>query len=230
MASIGPLPTGAVPAWTVYLASDDADATADAVSAPGGPVLMGPGPGDVGPVGQMFVAADPAEAVFGVWQHGEHIGAGVVNEPGGLVWEDNAVPDPDAIRPFSAAVFGYRYDPAPGAGTDYTTFTGTEPYPLGGIGGVVPGSPPHWLAYLLCRGRHRCRGGGDRAGRRHDGTGGHRQPVRPVRGAGGCHPSRVCHHPDDRGRPAGPVRLTSAADVGGGGPAVDRAGPGSAGP
>jgi hypothetical protein len=98
VASIGPLPTGAVPAWTVYLASDDADATADAVSAPGGPVLMGPGPGDVGPVGQMFVAADPAEAVFGVWQHGEHIGAGVVNEPGGLVWEDNAVPDPDAIR------------------------------------------------------------------------------------------------------------------------------------
>lgn len=96
----------------------------------------------------MFVAADPAEAVFGVWQHGEHIGAGVVNEPGGLVWEDNAVPDPDAIRPFSAAVFGYRYDPAPGAGTDYTTFTGAEPYPLGGIGGVVPGSPPHWLAYF----------------------------------------------------------------------------------
>ena len=147
MASIGPLPTGAVPAWTVYLASDDADATADAVSAPGGPVLMGPGPGDVGPVGRMFVAADPAEAVFGVWQHSEHIGAGVVNEPGGLVWEDNAVPDPDAIRPFSAAVFGYRYDPAPGVGTDYTTFTGAEPYPLGGIGGVVPGSPPHWLAY-----------------------------------------------------------------------------------
>jgi uncharacterized protein len=146
-----------VPAWTVYLASDDADATADAVSAPGGPVLMGPGPGDVGPVGQMFVAADPAEAVFGVWQHGEHIGAGVVNEPGGLVWEDTAVPDPDAIRPFSAAVFGYRYDPTPGAGTDYTTFTGAEPYPLGGIGGVVPGSPPHWPAYLLCRGLHRCR-------------------------------------------------------------------------
>jgi uncharacterized protein len=178
-----------VPAWTVYLASDDADATADAVSAPGGPVLMGPGPGDVGPVGQMFVAADPAEAVFGVWQHGEHIGAGVVNEPGGLVWEDTAVPDPDAIRPFSAAVFGYRYDPTPGAGTDYTTFTGAEPYPLGGIGGVVPGSPPHWPAYLLCRGLHRCRGGGDRAGRRHGGTGGHRQPVRPVRGAGGCHPT-----------------------------------------
>ena len=116
MASIGPLPTGAVPAWTVYLASDDADATADAVSAPGSPVLMGPGPGDVGPVGQMFVAADPAEAVFGVWQHGEHIGAGVVNEPGGLGWEDIAVPNPDAIRRFSAAVFGYRYDPVPGAG------------------------------------------------------------------------------------------------------------------
>src|SRR5659263_578098 len=37
---------------------------------------------------------------------------------------------------------------APGAGTDYTTFTGAEPYPLGGIGGVVPGSPPHWLAYF----------------------------------------------------------------------------------
>lgn len=113
-ASIGPPPTGAVPAWTVYLASDDVDATTDAVSAHEGTVLMGPG--DVGPVGRMFVAAAPAGAVFGVWQRGEHIGPGVVNEPGGLVWEDIAVPNPDAIRRFSAAVFGYRYDPVPGAG------------------------------------------------------------------------------------------------------------------
>src|SRR5664280_1569785 len=69
----------------------------------------------------------------------------------------------------------------------------------------------------------------ERAGGTGD-TGGHRQPVRPVRGAGGCHPSRVCHHPDDRARPAGPVRLTSAADVGGGGrpwtvPAPEARGP-----
>jgi len=43
---IGPQQPGAPAAWTVYLASDDADATAADVTANGGTVLLAPG--DIG--------------------------------------------------------------------------------------------------------------------------------------------------------------------------------------
>jgi uncharacterized protein len=81
-AGIGPQQPGAPMAWTLYFASDDADETAAAVGEQGGTVLLAPG--DVGELGRMFIAADPSGAAFGVWQAGTHIGAGIVNEPGGL--------------------------------------------------------------------------------------------------------------------------------------------------
>ena len=65
------------------------------VTGNGGTVIVAPG--DVGPLGRMFIAADPTGAAFGVWQAGTHIGAGIANEPGGLAW-DLRSPDPDAAR------------------------------------------------------------------------------------------------------------------------------------
>jgi uncharacterized protein len=148
-AGIGPMPQGAHPAWTLYLASDDADATAAAVTENGGTVVLPPG--DVGPLGRMFIAADPTGAVFGVWQAGTHIGASVVNEPGALVWEDLRSPDPDAARAFYRSLFGYATAPVDMAGPDYTTFhLPGEEAPLGGIGGMfgADDSPAHWLIYF----------------------------------------------------------------------------------
>ncbi len=150
-AGIGPtMQDGAPAAWTLYLASDDADATSAAVVAAGGTVLLPPG--DVGPLGRMLVAADPSGAVFGVWQAGTHVGAGVVNEPGGLTWEDLRSSDPDAARAFYTAVFGYHSEAVPMAGPDYATFALAEvaQTPLGGIGGMmgIPGMPSHWLVYF----------------------------------------------------------------------------------
>ncbi len=149
-AGIGPLPQeGMHPAWTLYLASDDADTTASAVTEHGGTVLLPPG--DIGALGRMFIAADPSGAVFGVWQAGSHIGAGVVNEPGALTWEDLRCPQPDAAREFYTAVFGYRMDAVPEAGVDYTTFAlPGERAPLGGMGGMMGADdlPAHWIVYF----------------------------------------------------------------------------------
>lgn len=150
-AGIGPMASEGQPAaWTLYLASDDADETAEAVVAAGGSVLLPPG--DVGPFGRMLVAADPTGAPFGVWQAGTHVGAGVVNQPGGLTWEDLRSSDPDAARAFYVAVFGFRIDPVPMAGPDYATFAlPADPQtPLGGIGGMmgIEGMPSHWLVYF----------------------------------------------------------------------------------
>jgi predicted enzyme related to lactoylglutathione lyase len=150
-AGIGPLMQAGMPsAWTLYLASDDADKTAAAVAEHGGTVLLPPG--DVGPLGRMFIAADPSGAAFGVWQAGTHIGASVVNEPGGLAWEDLRSSDPAPAQAFYRSVFGYRVDPLPMAGPDYGTFSlAGEKAPLGGMGGMMgtpEGTPSFWLVYF----------------------------------------------------------------------------------
>jgi predicted enzyme related to lactoylglutathione lyase len=150
-AGIGPLQGDQqLPAWTIYLASDDADQTAASVTESGGTVLVGAA--DVGELGRMLIASDPAGAVFGVWQAGTHIGASIVNEPGGITWEDLRSTDPDTARSFYGAVFGFEFHELPGAGPDYTTFhlRGDEA-PLGGMGGMFgapDGTPSHWVVYF----------------------------------------------------------------------------------
>lgn len=144
-----PQQQGSPNAWTLYFASDDADATAAAITDHGGTVLVPPG--DVGPLGRMLIATDPTGASFGVWEAGTHIGAGVVNEPGGVTWEDLRSPSPGAARAFYVAVFGHRTEALPDAGPDYTTFAlAGEEAPLGGMGGMMgsEGQPAHWLVYF----------------------------------------------------------------------------------
>ncbi|WP_299040174.1 VOC family protein [uncultured Pseudokineococcus sp.] len=147
-AGIGPRTQPDSPsAWTLYLATDDVEATAAAVPEHGGVVLLPPG--DVGPLGRMAVAADPAGAVFALWEAGTHLGCGVVDEPGGLVWEDLRSPAPDIARAFYAGLFGYSTEGVDMAPEDYTTFALPAGAPLGGIGGMMgEDSPPHWLVYF----------------------------------------------------------------------------------
>ena len=149
VAGIAPERPGARTGWTLYVATDDADATVRAAIEHGGTGLLPPG--DVGPLGRIGVVADPTGAVFGLWQAGTMIGASLVNEPGGLTWEDLRSTDPDVARAFYTAVFGYRSDPVPGAGPDYATFAlPSEQTPLGGIGGMygMDAAGSHWIVYF----------------------------------------------------------------------------------
>lgn len=150
VAGLGPLQPGQSTAWTLYLASDDADASMAAATRLGGQVLVPPM--DVGPAGRMAIAADPTGAVFGVWQAGQMVGAGLVNEPGGLCWEDLRCTDPAAAQDFYRGVFGYDLTPLDMAGPDYRTFSlAGDDAPLGGMGGMMmspEGVPSHWLAYF----------------------------------------------------------------------------------
>lgn len=148
-AGVGPLMQEGQPSfWTVYIASDNADATAKMITGHGGSLLFEPM--DIPDNGRMVIAADPAGAVFGVWQSLGMHGAGVYNEAGGLSWEDARLTDVEAGRRFYSDVFGYTYEPIEGAPEDYATFHSGGP-PLGGIGGMMgapEGTPSHWLAYF----------------------------------------------------------------------------------
>jgi uncharacterized protein len=150
VAGIGPQDETAPVAWTLYLASDDVDATAAAISSHGGTLLVAPG--DVGPTGRMCLALDPTGAAFGVWQHGTHLGAALVNQPGALTWEDLRSSDAAAAHEFYRSVFGYRLQPLADAPAGYSLFhLGDEETPLGGMGGLMDepeGTPSHWIVYF----------------------------------------------------------------------------------
>jgi uncharacterized protein len=91
--------------WNTYIWVEDADETAAKAHAAGGSVLTEPF--DVMEAGRMAVLADPEGAVFCVWQAGEHRGAQVVNEPGSLNFNALHTRDPEAAKPFYAAVFDW---------------------------------------------------------------------------------------------------------------------------
>ncbi len=149
-AGIGPVMNEGQPSyWTVYLASEDADATAKLVQEHGGSLMFEPMeiPGN----GRMAIATDPTGGVFGIWQSLGMIGTQVVSEPGGLIWEDARLTDPDAGKQFYADVFGYTYGPVDGAPPDYTTFA-VDGQIVGGMGGMMgapDGTPSHWVAYFM---------------------------------------------------------------------------------
>ncbi|HUD35273.1 MAG TPA: VOC family protein [Streptosporangiaceae bacterium] len=151
VAGIGPKmgPAEAPPAWTTYLASDDADATVAKVTSAGGQVLAEPF--DVMDVGRMSVAADPGGAVFGIWQPRSHTGMRLANEPGAVTWNENMSRSFDANKAFYQSVFGYDYDDMSSDDFKYAAFKTTGD-PLGGIGDLgqlAPDeTPAHWRTYF----------------------------------------------------------------------------------
>lgn len=150
VAGVAPIMTaGHPPSWTTYISVADADETIDKVRDAGGSVIVEPM--DIMTVGRMAAFADPTGAITAIWQPRDHIGAGIVNEPGSLCWNELACRNPEAAKAFYGAVFGWEaVDGAPG-GQPYTTWRS------GGadVGGMIvmdarwPGDvPAHWMTYF----------------------------------------------------------------------------------
>ena len=72
----------------------------------GGSVVMEPF--DMLDGGRGAILADPAGAVFGVWQPGRHRGAQLVNEPGAWAMSLLNTPDPERAKAFYGALFGWE--------------------------------------------------------------------------------------------------------------------------
>jgi uncharacterized protein len=136
-------------AWTTYLATEDAAATEAKVQAAGGLVMMPVM--DVSGVGKMGIYADPAGAVFGIWEAGTHKGVQLANVPGALAWNENMSAAFEENQKFYAEVFGYSYDDMSAEGFQYATFATTGDA-AGGIGalpsGSMAGTPAVWTVYF----------------------------------------------------------------------------------
>ncbi|HEX6665075.1 MAG TPA: VOC family protein [Solirubrobacterales bacterium] len=141
---------GQPPAWSSYVSVDDADATAAAVKEAGGNEIAAPM--DVMDLGRMAIFVDPTGAVFGIWQPGSFVGAGLVNEPGALAWNELGTRDTAAAKAFYGDVFGWgAADNDAGEMGTYTQWKLGEDS-VGGmldITGRLPDEiPAHWLAYF----------------------------------------------------------------------------------
>lgn len=90
--------------WNTYIAVDDADASAQRVTANGGEILAGPT--DVGPAGRSAICRDPAGAEFRLWQARERLGAQMANEPGSWNFSDLHTDERDTLS-FYTVVFGW---------------------------------------------------------------------------------------------------------------------------
>ncbi|GGU75771.1 hydroxylase [Streptomyces albospinus] len=146
VAAVTPLYAPGQPtAWTVSFATRDADALTAAVAEAGGRALMGPM--DVFDLGRFAVLADPAGAVFSVWQAREFAGAGLLNAPGSLGWVELATGDAEAATSFYPQVFGWTVS----AHGTYTQW-GIDGADFGGMSTLEARDRedvrPHWLPYF----------------------------------------------------------------------------------
>jgi predicted enzyme related to lactoylglutathione lyase len=107
VAAIGSLPEDAGDAtWNTYVWVDDAEASAAAIEAAGGSVLIEPF--DVSDAGRMAAFADPTGAAFCIWQAKTGKGAQLVNEAGTWNFSGLNTRDPDAAKRFYGTVFGWE--------------------------------------------------------------------------------------------------------------------------
>lgn len=141
------------PRWNTYVTVDDVDAAAARVDPAGGTLIVPPfdvlvaGAGaDPGVMGRMAVVSDPAGAIVALWESRGHAGAGLVNEPGALCWNELITGDRERAAAFYAAVIGWSSRTNPMGPMTYTEFmTGERP-----IAGMMElaGVTPQWNVYF----------------------------------------------------------------------------------
>jgi uncharacterized protein len=130
------------PHWSSYVSVDDVDAAAARARELGAEVMAEPL--DVMEAGRMAVLRDPTGALLHLWQARGQIGAGRVNDPGCMCWNELATPEPDRAGTFFGELLSWT------AQTDESGYAVIELDGArnGGIRPVQDEEPAHWLVYF----------------------------------------------------------------------------------
>ncbi|HYZ97489.1 MAG TPA: VOC family protein [Acidimicrobiales bacterium] len=142
--------SGTPDVWSIYLASEDVAAAAEAAKANGGQVIVEPMA--VMDLGSMLVVTDAGGATIGAWQPGTHQGFGVHREPGTPAWFELHTRDYDASVDFYRKVFAWDTHVEGDTPEFRYTTLGTGDAALAGImdaAAFLPdGVPAHWSVYF----------------------------------------------------------------------------------
>ncbi|WP_171162625.1 VOC family protein [Streptomyces sp. I05A-00742] len=132
--------------WTTYLASDDADVTAEWIRCSGGTVGVGPIAAE--DVGRLVLASDPAGAPFGVRQAQDASGPRTPAVPGTPVWHELLTHDAAVAVKFYKALFPYELKPADSVDADRLTLhlDGRPVASVRGAGAAL--RRPHWTTWF----------------------------------------------------------------------------------
>lgn len=152
VAALSPATGDHPPHWNNYVTVTSADETASKAKELGASLVAEPF--DVMEAGRMALFQDPTGAGLCVWEPRDAIGAGRVNEPGCLTWNELHTPDPPKAVEFYSSLFGW-------SGEEMDTGEGNPPYTVirngersnGGVMPAQPGEPPHWLPYFATESR-----------------------------------------------------------------------------
>ena len=152
VAGIGPKMAPEAPtAWSLYIATDDADAVAKKVQESGGKVVAPPF--DVGSQGRMATFQDPIGAFISVWQPKGFAGDFPVGQANTFGWAELDAQGIDKAAPFYQKVFGWspkKTEMGEGA-QPYTEFQIAGDSIAGGmeLGPNAPAQIPNfWLVYF----------------------------------------------------------------------------------
>jgi predicted enzyme related to lactoylglutathione lyase len=151
VAAISPQPeqqrdAGAPPMWNSYITVESADHAVD--RARNNAANVHAPAFDVFEAGRMAVIQDPQGAFFEVWQPNQHIGAGLVNGPGLLCWNELASPDPDASFEFYKEMFHWTAEPFADSPIKYLVIKTSDGHANGGIRQANEQEPTYWLVYF----------------------------------------------------------------------------------
>jgi predicted enzyme related to lactoylglutathione lyase len=138
------------PHWTNYFWVEDVEASAKKAASLGGKVVM---PAmDADQAGRFAVIADPAGAMFCLWEQKKHMGAAIWGEPGALNWAELMTRNVDACAKFYGKLF--HWEPStmdmPG-GHKYTVFNDGKHQRAGMMAmpvEVPKAVPSNWVAYF----------------------------------------------------------------------------------
>jgi len=139
---------GIPPHWNLYIAVENADASAARAAELGGQVLAPPF--DVMDAGRMAVIRDPGGAIFHIWQANRHGGIRAASVPGAFCWADLNTGDAAAAGAFYSALFGWTIAPGENDPSGYLHISNGKTM-IGGIpsaGQRDPNAPPHWMLYF----------------------------------------------------------------------------------
>ena len=139
---------GIPPHWMSYASTQNADDSAAKAQSLGGTILQAPF--DVMEHGRMAVIKDPTGAVFSLWQAKQHKGAGLVNVPGSLCWNELMTTSTIQAGDFYSGLFGWGKDVQNFGPMEYTMFTNGG-RPTAGMLQITPemgNIPPNWLVYF----------------------------------------------------------------------------------